>query len=73
MMLKNQEQEEFLCTITKLFQEKCHYVERWGDGPLFLSKLVSRFLLLNFCVLVKFQSSSFSSFPSGDLACLCMD
>lgn len=54
VILKKKEQRRILCTITKLFQEKCHYIKRWGNGTLFLSKLVSRFLLLNLCVLVKF-------------------
>lgn len=75
--LKNKEQLLMLCTITALFQEKYRDIKRLGNGKVFLSKIVGRsvstFEFLPFVNFSANQSSSFSSCPSGDLACLCID
>lgn len=75
--LKNKEQLLILCTITALFQKKYQDIKRLGNGRVFLSKIVGRsvstFEFLPFVNFSANQSSSFSSCPSGDLACLCID
>lgn len=53
--LKNKEQLLMLCTITALFQEKYRDIKRLGNSRVFLSKIVGRSLLLNFCLLLTFQ------------------
>lgn len=53
--LKNKEQLLILCTITALFQKKYQDIKRLGNGRVFLSKIVGRSLLLNFCLLLTFQ------------------
>lgn len=75
--LKNKELLLILCTITALFQEKYQDIKRlgneWQGVSLKDSRSVSTFEFLPFVNFSANQSSSFSSCPSGDLACLCID